>query len=109
MSAPWAGASTSAAKGIGGIDPVPPQPDIGVAAFLARDLEPVDEFFVAFAGLQRVQHLDPGRQDQLGAPVDAARRRIDARARGAIELRGLVVEPACAARATAAARDRPDA
>ena len=29
---------------------------------------------------QRIQHRDPGRQDELGAPLQPARRRLDARA-----------------------------
>ena len=73
--------------------------DIDIAAVLARDLEPVDEFVVDLAGLQRVQHLHPGRQDELGAPVQPARRRFEARARGRSPARcALVVHLSCAAR-----------
>ncbi len=54
---------------------MPFQSDIGVASVFAGQFEPVDEFFGDLAGLQRVQHLDPGGQDDLGTPIDAARRR----------------------------------
>ncbi len=62
------------------IDPVPLKPHVEIASVLARDLEPVDKLLAALA-FELVEHLGPGRHHELAAPDEAARRRLDARAR----------------------------
>ena len=75
----------------GGIDPMALEADIDVAAVFAGDLEPVGEFLWCFAGLQRVQHLPPGRQHQLGAAIQAACGRLQPGAGVRLQGRALVV------------------
>ncbi len=69
MSAPCAGDNTSAASGMVGSIQCRSQADIDIAAVFARDLEPIDEFVVDFAGFEQLEHRNPGGQDQSSRAV----------------------------------------
>src|SRR5258706_1007755 len=79
------GSEYFAGQGNGGIDPVTLEPDIDVAAVFALDFEPVDELVLPSIAAERVEHCDPGREDDFCAPLDAAGGCIDATALGRLQ------------------------
>ncbi len=78
-------------QGLGRIDPVAMQADIGFAAADLVDREPFDEQRVRLLEEPR-QHVDPAADHQFAAPPERARHRLDAAAVMGGELGRFVIE-----------------
>ncbi|MEI9930924.1 MAG: hypothetical protein WDM89_10335 [Rhizomicrobium sp.] len=82
--------------------------DIEIAAIVAFQHEPVDEFVVDLAGFQRIEHLHPGPGEMIFARRSSPRRTASMRARWNVSssfvLSSSVLRRWCARRSNGAVR-----